>query len=51
MSGLPNVFMLVIQTLIMTTKTLFSETDYKLQMMIKRIKLSKSGIKNYNTVF
>lgn len=33
------------------TKTKFSDTDAKLQMMIIRRKLSKSAIKNYNNVF
>lgn len=33
------------------TKTKFSDTDARLQMMIVRRKLSKSAIKNYNNVF
>ena len=33
------------------TKTKFSDTDTRLQMMIVRRKLSKSAIKNYNNVF
>lgn len=33
------------------TKTKFSDTDVRLQMLIVRRKLSKSAIKNYNAVF